>query len=132
MTIHDYLAEAQSSFRVHHKKTYPEQKEETKPVVEVFIELGIPRFFGHFEKALQWNKNKECGFLFGDSITYVDLTLYHALRSTEVQWPDLWKNSFAKDYPLLAAFKERIGQRPRIKAYVESDKPLPYQGDSLM
>ena len=42
-TIHDFLAEAQASFRIHHKKTYPEQKEETKPIVGVFLELRVPR-----------------------------------------------------------------------------------------
>ena len=41
-------------------------------------------------------------------------------------------HSLLKAYPLLAAFKDRIGNRPNIKAYVESDKPRPPQGDSLM
>lgn len=68
-------------------------------------------------------------FLFGNNVTYVDLGLLHVLRATEAQFPEAWA---AQSLPLLKAFKQRMEERPRIAAYINSDRYLPFSGNSMM
>ena len=61
---------------------------------------------------------------------YADLTLFHVLRATEAQFPEAWK---AADYvPALKAYKDRISARPRITAFLRSERSLPFEGNSMM
>ena len=62
-------------------------------------------------------------------LTYVDLVMFQVLRATEFQFPDEYK---ALPIPLLRDFSERMKQRPRIKAFLESDRCMPFTGDSMM
>ncbi len=70
------------------------------------------------------------GFAIGDSLTYVDLAILHALRSSESQFPDAWGAN--KDIPLLRAFKERMESRDRLAAYLKSDRARKFEGNSMM
>ena len=71
-------------------------------------------------------------FLFGDSLTYVDLALLHVLRATEFQFPDAWSGVVTRDFSPLVAFKTRLEQRPRLSAYFKSDRCRPFEGNSMM
>lgn len=63
-------------------------------------------------------------------LTYVDFAVFNALRVTESQFPDLFSSI---DYtPKLKAFKERMAARPKIAAYLKSDRVHPFKGDSMM
>ena len=69
-------------------------------------------------------------FCIGKKCTYVDLTLFHCLRATEAQWPEVWAQA---DYiPALKTFKERMAARPKMAAYLKSDRCRPFAGDSMM
>lgn len=130
-TVHDYIAEGRLAF--HGKKwagSYLDQVEETKPYIEYFTKERMPVFLKHFEKALAANRGGQ-GFMVGDSVTYLDLAMLHALRVTESQFPEAWAAQKAS-IPLLVAFKERLSQRPRLKAYFESSRCLPFSGNSMM
>ena len=59
----------------------------------------------------------------------MDLVVFQACRGTEVQFPDVWA---AQDVPLLKAFKKRMEERPKIAAYLASDRCAPPYGHSMM
>ncbi|KAL3846871.1 hypothetical protein ACJMK2_017824 [Sinanodonta woodiana] len=130
LTIHDYIAEGRLAFHgMNHTASYYTQMEETKPYIERFVKDRLPRFLKHFETTLVAN-NAGKGFLFGDRLTYVDLALLHVLRATEAQFPEAWQGA---DYiPALKAFKERMSARPRLAAYFNSKRCLPFEGNSMM
>ncbi|KAL8574738.1 hypothetical protein ACOMHN_023942 [Nucella lapillus] len=130
-TIHDYIGEGRLAFHgVKWTASYFDQKEGTKPYKDFFVKERMPKFLGHFEKALAGNKGGS-GFVVGDKVTYIDLAMLHVLRATESQFPEAWA-SFKASIPLLDAFKARMSKRPRLKAYFESDRCLPFSGNSMM
>jgi len=59
----------------------------------------------------------------------VDLVVFHCTRATEAQFPEVWA---AQNVPLLKAFKKRMEERPRIAAYLASDRCIPFSGYSMM
>ncbi|XP_076460332.1 glutathione S-transferase-like [Babylonia areolata] len=130
-TVHDYIGEGRLAF--HGKNwaaSYFDQVEETKPYQELFVKERMPKFLQHFEKALAANKGGR-GFMVGDSVTYVDLAVLHVLRATQSQFPEAWEAQ-KTSIPLLVAFKDRMSERPRLKAYFASSRCLPFSGNSMM
>lgn len=104
------------------------------------VDASVARFCGEggrlwkwltlLERALERNDGGS-GFFFGSKLTYIDLVVFHALRATESQFPVAWKAA-AERTPLIVAFKERMAERPRLAAYLKSDRALPFAGDSMM
>ncbi|XP_078529955.1 glutathione S-transferase P 1-like isoform X1 [Lissotriton helveticus] len=80
---------------------------------EKYIE-NLPKQFAPFEKLLSQN-NKGSGFIVGSKISYVDYCLLDILQTHLVLAPDC-----LKDFPLLAAYVDRIASRPKLKVYLES------------
>lgn len=130
LDCHDYISEGRSAFHgIHPVGTYLSQKTETQPYIDRFIEGRLPRWLKYFERILRLNNGGK-GFVIGEKCTYADLTLFHVLRATEAQFPEVWRKA---DYiPTLKAFKERIAARPRIAAYLSSKRAKPFAGDSMM
>lgn len=71
-----------------------------------------------------------CRFVVGDSLTYVDLAMLHALLASESQFPNEWAKM--DDIPLLKSFKDRIAARPNLHAYFKSERCRPFEGNSMM
>jgi len=74
-------------------------------------------WFPCFEALLKKNKGG-AGFIVGDSLSLADLALFHTLDMAVGRAP-----TCLDSYPLLKAWKQRIEERPRIKAYVASRYP---------
>lgn len=128
--LHDYLAEGRLAFHGKHPQaSYFTQEEETKPYIERFAAERIPKYLDYFESVLKYNKGGK-GFLFGDKLTYVDLTLFWVLKATEASYPEAWKK--ADNVPLLKEFRDRIEKRPNISAYLNSDRFIPLENNSMM
>ncbi|XP_060572023.1 uncharacterized protein LOC132730183 [Ruditapes philippinarum] len=127
---HDYIAEGRLAFHgIYPVGSYSIQKEETQPYIDRFVAERLSRWMKYFERVLASNNGGK-GFLFGEKLTYCDLSLFHILHATEFQFPDTYK---AAEYmPLLKAFKERIASRPRLAAYLKSDRWRGFSGDSMM
>ena len=82
----------------------------------------MPKFFFFFERALKHNNGKA---LFGNQITYVDLMLFHCLAGLEYAFPKAYARHMAKA-PLLADLKKRVAERPKLAAYLKSERRLPF------
>ncbi|KAJ8314316.1 hypothetical protein KUTeg_008877 [Tegillarca granosa] len=129
--VHDYLGEGCLSFHgINPMASHKSQKEETQPYIKRFVTERLPRWLKYFESVLKENNGGE-GFVVGNKLTYVDLGLFHILRTTEAQFPEAWKEN-AGNIPLLIAFKKRIETRPKLVAYLKSDRWRGFEGNSMM
>jgi glutathione S-transferase len=68
--------------------------------------------------------------MFGDKITYIDLSLFQVLRALEGSFAADW--AAANYCPQLKAFKERIAARPNIATYLKSPRAKPMMSHSMM
>lgn len=90
---------------------YPYQTD--KESWRVQVSPLIPQYFSSFTAYLSRNNDQELkGFLLGDTITYVDITLFDVLKWINEIFPDL-----IADYPFIYAFYTRMLSRDSIKTY---------------
>lgn len=129
-TVADLFGEIHDAYHpVNKTMSYQSQKAEAVPHIQHVVSARLPRYMSLFEAALRENDGGK-GFFFGDKVTYFDYQMFHCLHAIEAQFPS-WYESF-EGMPTLKAFKERMQARPRIKAYLASDRRMPYAGDSCM
>jgi glutathione S-transferase len=81
----------------------------------------LPRWFGHFDRLLRANRGGADG-LVGESVTVADLALWYLIELCR----DNGFGGAVAAYPALVAFAARVGQRPRIAAYLESPGRHPF------
>lgn len=125
LTLTDFVAEAHDT---HHPlgvdDYYEDQKDEAKKRSEAFIESRIPKFLGYFERVIGSN-SAGSGFLVGDSLTTVDLSLFHVVDGLRYAFPRA-TSKFEQNYPNVMALHETVGSRPNIAAYLASDRRLDF------
>jgi glutathione S-transferase len=124
LTIADLVVEAHD---IHHPLGgdlyYEDQKPEAKRRAAVFRKSRIPKFLGWFEAVLQANGKGR--YLVGSRLTYADLSLFQAVEGLRYALPKAMKKR-EKDYPLVVTLRDAVASRPRIKAYLESPRRLPF------
>eukprot|EP00747_Dinoflagellata_sp_TGD_P103239 gnl/TRDRNA2_/TRDRNA2_168901_c0_seq2.p1 gnl/TRDRNA2_/TRDRNA2_168901_c0~~gnl/TRDRNA2_/TRDRNA2_168901_c0_seq2.p1 ORF type:complete len:350 (-),score=46.76 gnl/TRDRNA2_/TRDRNA2_168901_c0_seq2:34-1014(-) len=127
-TVHELVAEARIAFHPDytHKKSYWQQQEAAVPYIRAFERSRFPRFLEHLERLLVDAGGE---YFVGASLSYVDLQVFTALRVAESQFPGAYA---ALPISGLRAFSRRIASRPRVAAYLASDRCRPFAGDSFM
>ncbi len=79
----------------------------------------FPRILGGFEQILKDNGG---GFMCGSTVTIADCALLPALRQLQSGRLDGIPANILEDYPLLAAYYDRMMQVPAVKAhYLRTD-----------
>jgi glutathione S-transferase len=125
LTITDLVVE---SYNAHHPidedKWFHEQKPEAIQRAEVFRETRLPKFLGWFEQVLEQNPAGP-RHLVGAAISYADLSLFQVVEALRYAFPKAMSRVL-KDLPHVASLRRAVGRRPRIKAYLESDRRLPF------
>lgn len=123
LTIADVADEAHDT---HHPISaalyYEDQKDAAREAARNFLEQRVPRFLGYFERVLERSGGP---WLMGDALTYADLSLFQLLEGLAYAFPKGFAQRTAST-PLLLALRDRVAQRPRIKAYLASDRRLPF------
>jgi glutathione S-transferase len=123
LTITDLVAEAHDT---HHPIAsslyYEDQKPEAKRRSSYFVKERIPKYLGWLEQVLADNGGR---FLVGKSHSYVDLSAYQVLAGLSYAFPRAMKR-FRKKIPLLVALEARVAKRPRVAAYLASERRLPF------
>ena len=124
LTIADLVGEVHDT---HHPISsgayYEEQKVAARERAGFFVAQRMPRFLGYFERVL--GRNGDGTQLCGSAISYVDLSLFHTLEGLAYAFP----NAFARGEPAipgLLALRERVRQRPRLAAYLASERRLAF------
>jgi glutathione S-transferase len=87
-----------------------------------FWRYRVPKFFGYFERVLQKNGGT---FIVGRRLTYVDLSLFQIVEALRYAFPRHIKR-FEKKVPGLVALHDCVAERPRIKAYLQSERRIPF------
>ena len=130
LTINDLVAEAHDT---HHPIAgalyYEDQKPEALRRAENFRARRLPKYLGWFEKILALNP-KGAAHLAGDSLSYADLALFQAVGGLSYAFPSAMKRALGAA-PHVAALHRAVGERPRVKAYLASDRRLPFNEEDI-
>lgn len=125
LTIADLVVEAHDA---HHPLGgdfyYEDQKPESLRRAKMFRESRIPKFLEWFETILARNPRGD-SWLVGGRLTYADLSLFQAVEGLSYAFPKAMKRQLAKT-PRVVALHDRIAERPRIRAYLASERRIPF------
>jgi glutathione S-transferase len=123
LTISDLVVEIHDT---HHPISswlyYEQQKPAAKERSKVFWRHRVPKFLGYFERVLAKNGGK---YLIGARLSYVDLSAFQIIEGLRYAFPRHMKR-FEKKIPGLVALHGRVASRPRIKAYLASERRIPF------
>jgi len=106
---------------------YEDQRAPAKERTDEFWKERVPKYLGYFEKLLQDNGGS---YLTGRRITYVDLSLFQIVDGLRYAFPKHMK-AFERRIPGLVELHDRVAARPNIKAYLASDRRIPFNEDGI-
>jgi glutathione S-transferase len=128
LTIADLVAEAHD---VHHPVGsglyYEQQKKEAHRAAKHFTAERIPKFLSYFEAALDRSGGN---YLNGARISYADLSLFQVVEGLRYAFPNTMKR-LAKKLPETAALVDRVRLRPRLAAYLNSGRRVPFNESGI-
>ncbi len=127
LTIADLVAEAHDT---HHPIAvslyYHEQQREAGRRASFFVRERAPKFLAYFESIAERND----GHMVADGFTYVDLSMMHVLDGLAYAFPKAFV-SWSKTTPRLLAIRDEVRARPRVAAYLKSERRLPFNEDGI-
>ena len=130
LTIADLVVEAHDT---HHPLGgdfyYEDQKPELLRRAKMFRESRIPKFLDWFETILQRNPKGDA-HLVGARLTTADLSLLQVVEGLSYAFPKAMKRELPKA-PRVKALRDRVADRPRIKAYLKSERRIPFNEDGI-
>jgi len=103
---------------------YKDQRPEAKRRTADFVNSRAPKYLGYFEKVLIRNKAGS-EYLIGANLTYPDLSLFQVVAGLRYAFPRAMTRLEPK-YPRVTALHERVATRPRIAAYLSSNRRIPF------
>jgi glutathione S-transferase len=101
---------------------YEEQKPAAKRRTDDFWRYRVPKFLGYFERVLKQNGGT---YMVGRRLSYVDLSLFQIVEGLRYAFPKRM-HRFERKVPLLIALHDRVAKRPRIAAYLASQRRIPF------
>ena len=123
LTIADFVVEIHDT---HHPIAsglyYEDQKKEAKRRTEVFRDDRVPKFLRYFDGVIDRSGGP---FLLGRRLSYPDLSLFQIVEGLRYAFPNLTKRA-EKKFPRVADVRDRVAKRPRIAAYLASERRIPF------
>lgn len=123
LTVIDLVKEAHDT---HHPLSsqlyYEEQRVAAKRYTSLFWQHRLPKYLGYFEDVL---KRSGGPYLLGRRLCYADLSLFQIVAGLRYAFPKRMRR-FEKEVPRLAALHDRVAARPRIKAYLASNRRIAF------
>ncbi|MCC4602670.1 glutathione S-transferase [Xanthomonas campestris] len=127
MTIADLVAEVHDT---HHPIAtglyYEDQKAEAAKRAKDLRDNRLPKFLGHFEQVVQ-QAGGTCAL---GLHSYVDLSLFQLLSGLDYMFPKRMA-TLATDIPGLRAVQQRVAARPRIAAYLASERRVAFNTSGI-
>jgi glutathione S-transferase len=128
LTVTDFVKEIHDT---HHPIAtglyYEDQKPEAKQFTKHFLKDRVPKYLGYFESAIA--KSGE-PYVLGRKFSYVDLSLFQLIEGLRYAFPRAMARIERKT-PGVLAVRDRVAKRPRIKAYLASDRRLAFNADGI-
>jgi glutathione S-transferase len=130
LTIADMVAEVHDT---HHPLAsdlyYEDQKDAAKQRSKDFIENRVPKFIGYFERVLAQNPHGDKQIV-GNTTTYVDLSIFQLVDGLRYAFPRAMEK-FGSLYPRVAALHDAVLERPKIAAYVDSERRISFNESGI-
>jgi glutathione S-transferase len=130
LTATDFVVEAHDT---HHPIAgslyYEDQKPEAKRRSEDFLKARVPKYLGYFEKVLERNP-KGPAHLVGDGLTHADLSLFQIVEGLRYAFPKAM-GRVEGVFPKVLGLHGRVAARPRIKAYLTSERRIPFNEQGI-
>jgi glutathione S-transferase len=131
LTIADFVGEVHDT---HHPIAgglyYDDQKKEAKRRAQDFVKERMPKYLEWLERVLVRNEKSGGRWLVGGDLTYVDLSAFQLVEGLRYAFPNAMARLEAK-VPRLVALRDRVAKRPRIAAYLESKRRLPFNQQGI-
>src|SRR5581483_11115619 len=108
---------------------YEDQKVEAKRRARDFLRNRLPKYLGYFERVIETN-GKGKGHLVGSKLTYADLSIFQLIAGLRYAFPRAMKRE-EPTIPRLVALHEHVSKRPRIAAYLASERRIPFNEDGI-
>jgi len=106
---------------------YEDQRAESLRKSKDYVANRLPKFLGYFERVLQSEASGRGPWLYGGRLTYADLVLFHCLDGVGFQFPRAMEKMRASGrYDGVFGLYDTVKERPRIKAYLASDRRQKY------
>jgi glutathione S-transferase len=106
---------------------YEDQKGPAKKRTDEFWKSRVPKYLNYFEDLVKDNGG---AFVTGRRATYVDLSLFQIVEGLRYAFPKRMA-AFEKKVPRLVALRDRVAERPNIKAYLASERRIPFNEDGI-
>lgn len=130
LTIADLIGEVHDT---HHPIAgslyYDEQKPEAKRRAADLVSQRLPKFLGYFERVLERNPHG-AGRAVGEALSYVDLSLFQVMDGLRYAFPRAI-GRLQRQWPRLTALHGDVAQRPRIAAYLASERRLAFSEEGI-
>lgn len=128
LTISDVVAEVHN---VHHPVAvmdyYDDQKAEAARAARQFREERMPKFLGWFEECLDATPGD---WAVDHRWTPVDTSLFQLVEGLRYMFPQRMA-AIEGDYPALIALHDRVAAIPGVRAYLKSDRRIPFNTDGI-
>jgi glutathione S-transferase len=128
LTITDLLVEVHDT---HHPISsdlyYAQQKPEAYRRTRHFLADRVPKFLGYFERVIEASGGP---WALGATLSYTDLSLFQVVEGLRYAFPRRMKTVEPR-LPRLRALAEAVRQRPRIAAYLASDRRIPFNTEGI-
>jgi glutathione S-transferase len=123
LTIADFIVEVHDA---HHPIAsslyYEDQRKEARRRTQDFLKSRAPKYLGYFERVLERGPGN---YLVGRTATYADLSLFQVVAGLRYAFPRAMAR-FEKRHPRVVGVHDRVRERPRIAAYLASDRRIAF------
>ena len=121
LTIADLVAEVHDT---HHPLSpglyYEDQRPEARRRAAAFVKERLPKFLGYFERVLGPRE-----YLAGNALSYADLSAFQGVCGLRYAFPRAMAR-LAPTVPGLIGLHDRVSVLPRIRAYLASERRIPF------
>jgi glutathione S-transferase len=131
LTIADLVAEVH---QVHHPVAvslyYEDQRPEAARAAASFLRERIPLFLRYLDRALDSNPQGGGRWLVGAGCTYPDLSTFQVVAGLRYAFPRAMRRH-ERRFPRLVALHDLVAARPRIAAYLASERRWPFNESGI-
>jgi glutathione S-transferase len=128
LTIADFVVEIHDT---HHPisamRYFEDQRREAKQRTADFLKYRAPKFFAYFERVLDESGG---AYLLGRRLTYADLSLFQIIDGLRYAFPNAMTR-IERKVARCVALHERVASRPRIAAYLASERRIPFNEQGI-
>ncbi len=127
MTVMDLVSEVHDT---HHPISsalyYEDQKPEAVARTRSFLSHRLEKFLSYFERTVE----RGGGYALGGRHSYVDLSLFQVVEGLRYAFPKAMK-AISPSVPRLVELRNRVAKRKRLKAYLASERRLPFNESGI-